>query len=143
MVVPGYGTRVPRITFGGLDIAYDGDVLELCCGVGHIGLVVADRAGSGRFALVIADPPYGPSGETGRFEADPDHAIDGGDDGLAVARACVATARRVLLDGCPLVMQTGGPDQAAAIAAEHPDAVAEIRTFAPDRAVLRLDPETP
>lgn len=203
MVVPGYGTRVPTITFGGLTIAYDtdvleprpwtlaqsewavellaalpaGPVLELCSGVGHIGLVVAARTGrplvqvdddpvacalarrnaaaagiptdvrcapveegvgAERFVLVIADPPYVPSDDTSRFADDPDHAIDGGDDGLAVARECVAVARRVLLDGCPLVMQTGGPDQAAALVEDAAPASHEIRSFGADRALLRL-----
>ena len=52
-----------------------------------------------RFAVVIADPPWVPRAETGRFPEDPLIAIDGGDDGLDVARACVAVADRHLLPG--------------------------------------------
>ena len=46
-----------------------------------------------RFALVIADPPWVPRAETGRFPEDPLLAIDGGDDGLDLARACWAARR--------------------------------------------------
>ncbi|MCU1378772.1 MAG: methyltransferase, partial [Acidimicrobiales bacterium] len=42
-----------------------------------------------RFCLVIADPPYVPAHETDEHPDDPGHAIDGGDDGLDVARACL------------------------------------------------------
>jgi methylase of polypeptide subunit release factors len=194
---------VPTITFGGLTIAYDADVLEprpwtlaqsawavdlltglpegpvleLCSGVGHIGLVVTARTGRRlvqvddhpgacalarknaadagiaadvrcasieegvgreRFVLVVADPPYVPSGDTDRFAQDPGHAIDGGADGLALARRCVEVARDVLLDGCPLLMQTGGPDQAAALAEEAAPASYEIRSVGADRALLLL-----
>jgi methylase of polypeptide subunit release factors len=38
-----------------------------------------------RFAVVIADPPWVPSGAIGRFPEDPLLAIDGGPDGLATA----------------------------------------------------------
>ena len=41
------------------------------------------------FPVVIADPPWVPRSETGRFPEDPLSAIDGGDDGLDVARACL------------------------------------------------------
>ena len=41
-----------------------------------------------RFAVVIADPPWVPRADTGRYPEDPVLAIDGGDDGLDLARAC-------------------------------------------------------
>jgi methylase of polypeptide subunit release factors len=91
-----------------------------------------------RFPIVIADPPYIPSGETAALADDPDHAIDGGADGLAVARRCLKVAAAAVAPGGVVLVQTGGPEQAAALAAEAHFAEAEIRTFAPDRAVLLL-----
>jgi len=170
--------------FGPLDIAYDdrvltprpwtfaqsrwaaalaadaapGPLLELCAGVGHIGLataVLADRdivqveldpgaavyaranaqrAGWGRraevrqcslvdavrpeecFPLVLADPPYLPSGDVDRFPGDPRLAIDGGEDGLDVLGACLAVAAGHLVDEGVLVLQVAGPGQADAVA---------------------------
>lgn len=135
-----------------------GPLLELCAGVGQIGLAAAvlagrdlvqveasptaaafaranaDRAGwraraavregrlqdvvepGERFPLVLADPPYLPSHETSRWPGDPLLAIDGGPDGLAVVRECLAVAHRVLPRGGPLLLQVAGPDQAAAVA---------------------------
>lgn len=78
-----------------------------------------DAAGPGeRFALVLADPPWVPSAEIGRFPDDPPGSIDGGPDGLDVARACLRVAVRHLLPGAPILLQLGGRDQAATLAAE-------------------------
>ena len=66
-----------------------------------------------RFALVIADPPWVPRAETARFPEDPLVAIDGGDDGLDVARVCAQVAGRHLAAG-----RLGDP------AARHPRAQA-------------------
>lgn len=71
-----------------------------------------------RFALVIADPPYIPSADTGRFPEDPLTAIDGGEDGLGLARTCLAVAARHLDPGGPLLLQLHGPGQADRLAAE-------------------------
>lgn len=130
-----------------------GAVLELCCGAGQIGLLVA-RATSRRvvqvdadagacrlaarnaranglsarvevrhsrveyaarpgerFSLVLADPPYVPSAETAAYPQDPPFAIDGGSDGLDIARACVAAAELLLLDGGMLVLQLRDVEQ--------------------------------
>ena len=89
-----------------------------------------------RFPLVLADPPYVPSDATDAYDDDPAHAIDGGPDGLDVARRCIAVARGALAPGGALLVQTGGPDQAETLAAEAAFAHHEIRTFAPDRALL-------
>ncbi|ANH38048.1 Release factor glutamine methyltransferase [Nocardioides dokdonensis FR1436] len=140
-----------------LDHAPDGRVLELCAGVGHIGLlavhgtdrrlccldlsaracellaanVVTNRMGdqvevrqgdladlprdTERFALVVADPPWVPSADIGRFPQDPTLAIDGGPEGLDVARACVRAAGACLVEGGLLVLQLGTPEQAGAL----------------------------
>lgn len=112
-------------------VAPVGDVLELCCGAGHIGLAVAvatdryfvlvdlDKRACGfaranaesagvtdrvtvrnspidnalrsaeDFAVIIADPPWVPTSATGDFPLDPLLAIDGGADGMDVARSCL------------------------------------------------------
>jgi methylase of polypeptide subunit release factors len=137
-----------------------GPVVELCAGVGHIGLAVAaeldrrvvlvdadehacelarlnvDAAGlddrvevragrldaaladDERFALALADPPWVRSDATGRFPEDPLTAIDGGDDGLEVARACVEVIARHLLPGGVGILQIGDEAQAAVVAEE-------------------------
>ena len=159
-----------------------GPLLELCAGVGHIGLAAAvladrdlvqveldpvaagyaranaERAGWGdrvevrigrledavgedeRFPLVIADPPYLPTGEIGRFPGDPRLAIDGGADGLAVVRACLAAAGRHLEVGGALLLQVAGPLQAEAVAVlAAPGLQAEETRVVDDaRAVLLL-----
>jgi len=131
-----------------------GSLLELCAGVGHIGLAAAvladrdlvqveldpwaagyavanaDRAGwasrvqvrvasladsvhsEERFSVVLADPPYLPTREVGRFPDDPRLAIDGGEDGLALIRTCLSLADRHLLDGGALILQVAGSGQA-------------------------------
>jgi methylase of polypeptide subunit release factors len=68
-------------------------------------------------ALVLADPPYVPTTETTRFPEDPEHAIDGGADGLDGFRACLPVAAQLLQAGGMLVLQVWGPEQADAVAA--------------------------
>lgn len=74
--------------------------------------------GEERFALVLADPPWVPSAETERYPDDPDSAIDGGPDGLDVARLCVQVAAPLLLPGGSLLLQLGTPEQAEALGRE-------------------------
>lgn len=71
-----------------------------------------------RFALVIADPPWVPRAETGRFPEDPVVAIDGGVDGLDLARECWSLADRHLLDGGAAVLQLGTVAQVRLLAEE-------------------------
>lgn len=161
-----------------------GDILELCSGAGHIGLLAltlvrragADRhlvcvdvnpaareltlanaatAGLGayvdarcadlaaalsadeRFPVVIADPPWVPQAETSRFPEDPLLAIDGGRDGLEVARACVSVVGRHLAPGGAVVLQVGHEEQVSALASafdENGLRVVEVRPG--DRGVL-------
>lgn len=68
-----------------------------------------------RFAVVIADPPYIPSSETGVFPDDPLLAIDGGDDGLDLARLCLEVAAAHLLPGGSVVLQLRDAGQAAVL----------------------------
>lgn len=131
--------------------------LELCAGVGHIGLLAmvgqsrplvmvdssqvacdhaavnAEQAGLScpvdircgriedmigneeRFALIIADPPWVPTDETGNHADDPVHAIDGGADGLDLARTCLEIIGTHLDDDGSAVLQVGSVDQVAAV----------------------------
>ena len=61
-----------------------------------------------RFALVLADPPYIPSTDTGTFPEDPLSAIDGGDDGLDLARLCLSVAATHLAAGREVLLQLLG-----------------------------------
>jgi methylase of polypeptide subunit release factors len=160
-----------------------GDVLELCCGAGQIGLLAialqprplvmvdadpvacafaarnAEDAGlSGlvevrnadlatavpsheRFALVIADPPWVPSSGVDRFPEDPRTAIDGGADGLDLARACLRVAGRHTLPGGVVLLQVG-PGQLAAVgdaAAACGLRVTDARHFGERGSLVRLD----
>lgn len=131
-----------------------GPLLELCSGVGQIGLLtvvneprdlvmvdanrracelaqrnVDDAGPSGRvdirnrrleealdpeerFVGVIADPPWVPRPDVERFPEDPTSAIDGGPEGLDVARACIHVAHDHLVDGGWLLIQLGNRRQA-------------------------------
>ena len=70
------------------------------------------------FAVVVADPPWVPRSRTTDFPEDPLSAIDGGDDGLEVARACVAVIAAHLAPGGAAVLQLGTTAQADALLAE-------------------------
>jgi release factor glutamine methyltransferase len=77
--------------------------------------------GIGQVDLVVSNPPYLPTGliETLAPEVadhEPRVALDGGPDGLRVVRRLVAEAPRWLRPGAPLVLETSGAWQAAAVA---------------------------
>jgi release factor glutamine methyltransferase len=94
-----------------------------------------------RFAVVVADPPWVPRAETGRFPEDPLLAIDGGEDGLDVARECVRLTARHLLPGGFAVLQLGTLPQAARISDSLHDLGllgGEVRT-AERGVLLRMD----
>lgn len=95
-----------------------------------------------RFAVVIADPPWVPHADTGRFPEDPLLAIDGGDDGLEVARSCVRAIGRHLAAGGSAVLQLGSSAQVAALAGSIAEAALGVReTRDHERGTLvRLDP---
>ncbi|MFN8040832.1 MAG: RsmD family RNA methyltransferase [Acidimicrobiales bacterium] len=92
-------------------------------------------------ALLLADPPYVPSREVDRFDDDPDHAIDGGRDGLRFVRAAIVACHPHLAVGVPLLVQVRGLAQAADVGRwfeRHPDLdleVTEVRAAGTDRAV--------
>lgn len=116
-------TNAERAGLAGLVDVREGSVEEM---------VGADE----RFALVIADPPWVPSAHVRLFPEDPVGTIDGGHDGLDVARHCMSVVAGHLLPGGAAILQLGGAPQVDALRAELPDrlAVVEIRWF--DRGVL-------
>ena len=71
----------------------------------------------GAFDLVIADPPWVPRAEIGRFPEDPTLAIDGGPDGLDVARDCLVHARAAVSPGAHMLIQLGDEAQAELLSA--------------------------
>ncbi|MBV8959514.1 MAG: RsmD family RNA methyltransferase, partial [Actinobacteria bacterium] len=64
-----------------------------------------------RFSLIVADPPYLPSAEVGRFPADPLRAIDGGHDGLDLVRATLEVLTMHMSAGGNCLLQLAGPGQ--------------------------------
>jgi release factor glutamine methyltransferase len=64
-----------------------------------------------RFSVIIADPPYLPSADLERWPDDPPLAINGGDDGLDLVRACLELADQHLSAEGKLVLQTAGTAQ--------------------------------
>ncbi len=68
------------------------------------------------FPVVVADPPWVPSGRTGDYPEDPLTAIDGGPDGLALARSSLEIARRHLVAGGVMLLQLGSQRQAEEVA---------------------------
>lgn len=163
--------------------APEGPVLELCAGVGHIGLLalalktapsprhlvavdlnpvaceflrrnvraagledwVEVREGAieevlrpdETFAMVIADPPWVEHTRIGDFPRDPAIAIDGGPDGLVIARMCLrATARHLLPEGSA-ILQLGNTGQVEALEPEIEElglGLLEVREY--ERGVL-------
>jgi methylase of polypeptide subunit release factors len=68
-----------------------------------------------RFPLVIADPPWVESAETARYPEDPLAAIDGGRDGLTVARECLGVIDVHLAKSGVALLQLGSVDQVAVL----------------------------
>lgn len=64
-----------------------------------------------RFVLVVADPPWVPTQRVTDHPEDPVLAIDGGLDGLEVARRCVKVAAHHLADDGRVLLQLGSRDQ--------------------------------
>lgn len=161
-----------------------GPVLELCAGVGHIGLLAvaqqprelvqvdasataceyarANAAAAGlstevevrqglmddvldsaeRFALVIADPPWLTTSRAPDFPDDPVFAVDGGSDGLEVARACLRVIVDHLGEGGSALLQLGSAQQVDALDEQLTAAalrVVEFRTYEHRGVVVRLE----
>jgi release factor glutamine methyltransferase len=105
------------------------------------GPMLAALGSEERFPLILADPPYIRSDQLHRFEHDPQVAIDGGDDGLDLARACLAVIERHLLAGGAAVLQLGGRHQHETLQHElagYGLAAAGERLCGEDRSLLLL-----
>ncbi len=89
-----------------------------------------------RFGLVIADPPWVSTHEVETYPEDPVLAIDGGADGLAVARLCLTVAGQHLADGGLLLLQLGDVAQAHVLAGKTGLVLREVRQE--QRGVLAL-----
>lgn len=72
-----------------------------------------------RFPIIIADPPWVPRDLTSNFPEDPLSAIDGGPDGLDVARACLAIVAGHLAPGGSAILQLGTRAQADTLREEQ------------------------
>lgn len=95
------------------------------------------------FPLIIADPPWVPRPDVDRHPEDPRTAIDGGADGLDVARACLAVIDAHLAPGGSAVLQVGTREQAAVLRREPcftEDRLAMVEVRQEERGVLaRID----
>lgn len=91
------------------------------------------------FPLIIADPPWVPREDTGRFPEDPLTAIDGGDDGLHLARACLVVIDDHLHPEGRALLQVGTRDQVRQLETEMSAdlVVTEVREE-PGRGVVAL-----
>ncbi|HYH34073.1 MAG TPA: class I SAM-dependent methyltransferase [Nocardioides sp.] len=58
-----------------------------------------------RFPVILADPPYLRPDELASYPEDPRLAVDGGPDGLSVARTCLAVIHGHLLPGGSALLQ--------------------------------------
>lgn len=93
------------------------------------------------FPLVLANPPYLTSLDADRWPDDPRVAVDGGADGMDVARRVLAVAAAHLAPGGSVLLQACGARQVRALG---PDAsrlglsVAEVREVDDLRAVARF-----
>jgi methylase of polypeptide subunit release factors len=69
------------------------------------------------FAVIVADPPWVRTTDVSRFPEDPVTAIDGGEDGLDLARTCLDVIDRHLMMGGSALLQVGPHDHAHRVAA--------------------------
>jgi release factor glutamine methyltransferase len=92
-------------------------VAARCAAANGVRVVVGDLGAAvhapGRVDVVAAVAPYVPTGERRVLPVDvqrhePVHALDGGDDGLAVVRGVVAAAASLLREGGHLLLELGG-----------------------------------
>jgi methylase of polypeptide subunit release factors len=97
-----------------------------------------------QFPLVIADPPYLPSTEVGRYPDDPELAIDGGTTGLEVLKPCVEVALAHAAPEGAVLVQVLGLRQALEIEdlldemGPFGGRIEEVRVHDQERAVLLI-----
>ena len=93
-----------------------------------------------QFALIIADPPWVRSARTKLYPEDPIGAIDGGSDGLAIAREALHVIHRHLLSEGQAVLQLGSLDQVEALQRDGASGlrVLDVRVPSPRGVLVRL-----
>ncbi len=107
------------------------------------GDMTAALASDETFPLVLADPPYLPSSDTSLYPEDPRTAIDGGDDGLDLARLCLEVAAAHVTAGGAVLLQLRDGEQAEALRATARQVrlePVEVRTVEGYGAVVLLVP---
>lgn len=123
--------------------AHNAAAAGLCSRVEVRNADVDEALGEGeQFALIIADPPWVPRCLIASFPDDPRRAIDGGGDGLDVARHCISTAERHLSPGGVLLLQLGTMAQVARVTdftSCGPLQVSEVRDVPGSGVLVRLD----
>jgi release factor glutamine methyltransferase len=67
------------------------------------------------FPMILADPPWVESARTHNYPHDPVSAIDGGTDGLELARDCWTVIEEHLADQGTALLQLGSVEQVAAL----------------------------
>ena len=118
-----------------------GDRVEQRCGTAA-GVLAEGEV----FDVVIADPPYVPSGELALYPDDPPGAIDGGPDGLVLVRSFLVDIAGHVAPGGSVLLQVRGAGQVDELAGwlAHPASpslvVTEARFYGDLRAVVRLQP---
>ncbi len=87
----------------------------------------------GPFDLIVSNPPYIPTrvipGLSPEVLSEPHVALDGGGDGLDVARMLVDVAPRKLKKGGALILELGGAQAVKMLAAMAPSIWGEKKTF--------------
>jgi release factor glutamine methyltransferase len=93
-----------------------------------------------RFAVIVADPPWVPTARTTEFPADPLLAIDGGPDGLALARRCLTVAGTHLTVDGVMLLQLGSTAQVDGLSHDLSDelVVDEVREPDPTGVVVAV-----
>ena len=113
------------------------------------GRIETTLAAGERFPIILADPPYLPTGDITRWPDDPPAAIDGGADGLQLVRACLQAAHQHLTPKGMLLLQVAGESQARSVTTLLKTTgglrltLSETRHHDPDRAVMLVTADSP
>lgn len=98
-----------------------------------------------RFPIVIADPPWLPTGRVAQYPDDPVTAVDGGADGVDMVLECLAVAMRHVAPLGHVVIQVGVNQQSELVAGTvsgHPGlAVLGVRDCRPGGILVHVGPE--
>jgi len=87
-----------------------------------------------RFAFILADPPWVRSSDVARYPQDPVAAIDGGHDGLDLARTCADLIGHHLAHRGAAILQLGDADQVTSMRSYLDSTTSRHRTTSAPRA---------